>query len=765
MNQLYVVETTVSPTGAKADHRLAVPAHQMEAVARELAGQLGVAGASQSAGTLKDQHAKWLSVLAEALKKHRGRCVVIAGSDQPWQVQVLAHAMNASLGNMGKTVFHTQPIAIASQESDQSLIKLAKDMQAGRVKCLILLATNPVYSAPADIDFLKAMQKVPFRLHVGLYQDETARECHWHLPLAHYLESWEDARAFDGTTSLIQPLIEPLYDNISLVEIARFLTAQIETPGREIVREYWQNQFQQGGSETEEANGEQNPPDEGFENFDAYWETALHDGLVRGVREREFPPKDLPMQEGWQQKLDTDNPPAKVGGEYEIVFRPDPSIYDGSFANNGWLQELPKPLTKLTWDNAAIMSPATADKLGVEFGSFAHGGEHGGYVMPVVELELEGRTVNAPAWIMPGHADDSITVWLGYGRTAAGRVGGDGEHSVGFNAYRLRTTTHPWFARGLKVRRTGDTYLLACTQHHHSMEERHAVRAETLAAYKHDPEFVKKPLEQDEGPKKLRAEPPLTFYDKQDFPYDPPLHKWGMAIDLTACVGCNACIVACQSENNIPVVGKEQVAMGREMHWIRVDRYISGTWENPEEFYFQPLPCMHCEQAPCEYVCPVEATVHSAEGLNDMIYNRCVGTRFCSNNCPYKVRRFNFLDFADFENQTRQLQYNPDVTVRSRGVMEKCSYCVQRLRHAEIGSQREGRPLKDGEVLTACQAVCPAEAISFGDMNQEENQVSRWKAAPLNYGLLEELNTEPRTTYLGALRNPNEQLEGGKHDT
>ena len=411
------------------------------------------------------------------------------------------------------------------------------------------------------------------------------------------------------------------------------------------------------------------------------------------------------------------------------------------------------------------MSPATADKLGVEFGSFAHGGEHGGYDMPVVELELEGRTVQAPAWIMPGHADDSITVWLGYGREAAGRVGGDNEHAVGFNAYRLRTTTHPWFARGLKVRRTDDTYLIACTQHHHLMEERHAVRAATLEEYQKDPEFVKRPLEEDEGPKKLRAEPPLTFYDKNEFNYEPPLHKWGMAIDLTACVGCNACIVACQSENNIPVVGKEQVAMGREMHWIRVDRYISGTWEEPAEFYFQPVPCMHCEQAPCEYVCPVEATVHSAEGLNDMIYNRCVGTRFCSNNCPYKVRRFNFLDFADFENQTRQLQYNPDVTVRSRGVMEKCSYCVQRLRHAEIGAQREDRPLMDGEVLTACQAVCPAEAISFGDLNQSESQVSRWKTTPLNYGLLAELNTEPRTTYLGALRNPNEQLEGGKDGT
>ncbi len=756
MNQFYAVETRVTPTGAKADHRLAVPASEMEAMSRRLAEELGIPGTSQAGGDLEARQAKWIAAVAGALKNHRGRCVVIPGEEQPWGVHLLAHAINESLENVGKTVFHTKPLVGDSQENTASLQKLVEEMNQGRVECLIVFGGNPVYSAPADFEFTKALQKVPFRFHAGHYQDETARESHWHLPLAHYLESWEDARAFDGTTSLIQPLIEPLYDSIMPVEFLRFLNARIETPGREIVRDYWLGRWKQLDAGKK------------FETFNDFWETSLHEGLIRGVREQDFSAQNLKMQADWPSQWQETNQQnaakQSAGGEFEIVFRPDPSIYDGSYANNGWLQELPKPLTKLTWDNAAIMSPRTADKLGVEFGSFAHGGEHGGYDMPVLELELAGRTVQAPAWIMPGHADNSITVWLGYGRTAAGRVGGDAEHAVGFNAYRLRTSADPWFARGLKVRLTDATALVACTQHHHLMENRHAVRAATLAEFQKTPDFVKKPLEEDEGPKKLRAEGPLNFY-KGEFDYEPPLHKWGMAIDLTACVGCNACIVACQSENNIPVVGKDQVARGREMHWIRVDRYVGGTWNEPEEFYFQPLPCMHCEQAPCEYVCPVEATVHSAEGLNDMIYNRCVGTRFCSNNCPYKVRRFNFLDFADFETRTRQLQYNPDVTVRSRGVMEKCSYCVQRLRHAEIGSQREDRPLKDGEVLTACQAVCPAEAISFGDLNQPESQVSQWKATPLNYGLLAELNTEPRTTYLGALRNPNDQLQGAENGT
>jgi molybdopterin-containing oxidoreductase family iron-sulfur binding subunit len=465
------------------------------------------------------------------------------------------------------------------------------------------------------------------------------------------------------------------------------------------------------------------------------------------------------LRDGWERHLGTGTA-TRSGGGFEVVFQPDPTIYDGRFANNGWLQELPKPITTLTWDNAAILSPVTARELGFGFGSYAHGGEHGGYHQEVAELRFGERTLRAPAWIMPGHADGSISLTLGYGREHAGRVGGTADTPVGFNANLLRTSERPWFALGLGIRTTGKRYLLACTQQHHLMENRDPVRVGTLNEYRDKPAFApdkqKKEYQEASGQDRM----PLTLYE----PFEYKGHRWGMAIDLTACTGCKACVVACQAENNIPVVGKDQVAAGREMHWLRVDRYISGPFEAPKEFHFQPVPCMHCEKAPCEYVCPVAATVHSADGLNDMIYQRCVGTRFCSNNCPYKVRRFNFFQYADYDTEVRKLQYNPDVTVRSRGVMEKCSYCVQRIRQAEIDSQKEGRGIFDGEILTACQAACPAGAIVFGDIKDPKSSVKAWKDSPLNYSLLAELNTEPRTTYLAALRNPNPDLEGYGHD-
>jgi Fe-S-cluster-containing dehydrogenase component len=607
-------------------------------------------------------------------------------------------------------------------------------------------------------------------VHVGLYQDETARLCHWHLPEAHYLEAWGDARAYDGTASICQPLIEPLYGGRSHLEIATFLATMQETPGEEIVQNHWRDHWNANKKKSES-------------DFSAFWKTALHDGVVRDTA---LPHKSLQLKEDWQQSLhDTAagvgsaTSASPTGSEsFELVFQPDSTIYDGSFANNGWLQELPKPLTKLTWDNAALMSPATAKELGVGFGEYAHGGEHGGYYMPVVTLEVDGRSVQAPVWIMPGHADRSITVSLGYGRVFAGRVGGMPQgrrfnneviqdswglvHSsqsprVGFNAYQLRTSQRPWFVPNLHITKTDETYLLACTQAHQLMENRDLARSATLAEYQKRPEFASEPLRAEERSQTKRAAPPLDFYEPYN--YDPPTKKWGMVIDQTACIGCKACVVACQAENNIPVVGKTQVAAGRAMHWLRVDRYVQGTMDDPGEFLFQPVPCMHCENAPCEYVCPVEATVHSAEGLNEMIYNRCVGTRFCSNNCPYKVRRFNFFHFGDYETPSLRLQYNPEVTVRSRGVMEKCSYCVQRIRQAEIDADRENRPIADGEVITACQAACPAQAIVFGDLNDPKSAVAQWKGSPLNYGLLADLNTNPRTTYLAALRNPNPELE------
>jgi molybdopterin-containing oxidoreductase family iron-sulfur binding subunit len=651
--------------------------------------------------------------------------------------------MNHRLGNVGKTVIHTDPIEAHPVDHAESLRALVADMDRGRVEVLVILGGNPVFTAPDDLQFTQAMQKVAFRAHLSLYQDETSRQCHWHLPEAHYLEAWSDTRAFDGTASIVQPLIEPLYHGRSAHELLAMLTGNLQMPGLEIVRSHWQNHHH--GRRSTGA-------------FDDFWRTALHDGVIAGT---ELPPRSVELEKGWQKHLAaSDN--ADADEHYELVFQPDPTIYDGRFANNGWLQELPKPITRLTWDNVALVSPATAKKLGVALGGYAHGGEHGGYLIPVLELKLGERSVRAPVWVVPGHADDTVTVSLGYGRDSAGKIGGTANNRVGFNAYQLVTSARPWFSSGLVVQQTPARALIACTQEHQLMENREIVRANTLEVYKSRPDFSTAKdrdflnrAHKELGEVKQHGRTPLTMYP----PKRESGHQWGMAIDLTTCTGCSACVVACQAENNIPVVGKEEVSAGREMHWLRIDRYNAGSYDAPDEFYFQPVPCMHCENAPCEYVCPVEATVHSADGLNDMVYQRCVGTRFCSNNCPYKVRRFNFFFFADYTTPSIKLQYNPDVTVRSRGVMEKCTYCVQRIRHADIEAQKEARPIFDGEILTACQAACPAHAIVFGNIKDDKSEVSRWKDSPLNYSLLGEVNTVPRTTYLAALRNPNPELE------
>jgi molybdopterin-containing oxidoreductase family iron-sulfur binding subunit len=734
MSRLYVVEPDVTITGAKADHRLALKASEVEAFARALAARLGV-----TAGSPAGENSKWIDAIAKDLEAHRGRCLVLAGRRQPQAVHLLAHAINERLGNVGQTVTYTQPIAARPVDQAQSLRALCDDMDAGRVELLVILGGNPVYTAPADLHFAERMKKVPLRIDLSLYQDETARLCHWHLPEAHFLEAWSDTRAFDGTASIVQPLIEPLYQGRSAHEVLSLLVEydRSVTPARQIVRDTWRRHWE---------------GDRGQGNFETFWRTAVHDGVVVGT---EFRPRRLNLRGGWQDQVQPAAPTAT--GEYEIVFQPDPTVYDGRFANNGWLQECPKPLTKLTWENAALMSPATAAALGVELGAYAHGGERGGYTVPVVELEVDGRQVKAPIWIVPGHVDHSITLSLGYGREAAGKVGGDRDHRLGANAYLLRTSDRPWFAPGLTVPKTGDSFHLACTQAHHSMETREPVKSGTLDEYHKKPNFAAEEMVEKEKVLSKRSPLPLSLYSPPE--HGARVHKWGMAIDLTACVGCNSCVVACQAENNIPVVGKEQVLAGREMHWIRIDRYVHGPAETPEEFFFQPVPCMHCEQAPCEYVCPVEATVHSADGLNDMVYNRCVGTRFCQNNCPYKVRRFNFFLYADYATQSIRQQYNPEVTVRSRGVMEKCSYCVQRIRTAETGAEAAGRPIRDGEILTACQAACPASAIVFGDIGDPASAVKKWKDSPLHYGLLEDLNTRPRTTYLASLRNPNPDLK------
>ncbi len=579
--------------------------------------------------------------------------------------------------------------------------ELAADIRAGTVTTLLIIGGNPVYDAPADLGFKELLPKVQFSMRLGLYEDETSALCHWHIPQAHDLESWGDARAYDGTVTVIQPLIAPLYAGKSEHDFLALLNGQSAKPSHDIVHDYWQAQRPN------------------VSRFDAFWEKTLRDGVVPDTA---FPPKQVSLKPGIGQEA-----PGATAQGLEIVFRPDPTIWDGRFANNGWLQELPKPLTKLTWDAVAMVSPKTAQRLGLKSED-------------AVELKYQGRTIVAPVWVMPGHADESVTVFLGYGRTRAGRVG----TGTGFDAGWIRPYATPWIGTGLEIRKTGNRWPLAATQTHSSMEGRDLIRVATLEEYRKNPKFAQADVEEN----------PLSLY--------PPVkyegYSWGMALDLNACTGCGACVIACQAENNIAVVGKREVMIGREMHWIRIDRYYEGDLDEPKT-YHEPVLCMHCEDAPCEVVCPVAATVHSPEGLNEMVYNRCVGTRYCSNNCPYKVRRFNFRLYSDWDTPSLFGMRNPNVSVRSRGVMEKCSYCVQRINAAKIESEKQDRPVRDGEIVTACQQSCPSEAIVFGNINDPQSRVSQLKAKNRNYSLLEELNTRPRTTYLARLRNPNPEIE------
>jgi molybdopterin-containing oxidoreductase family iron-sulfur binding subunit len=709
MNRLYMAESAPSITGSMADHRLSLRAGEVEAFARAVAKEMGLSDIKPGNWNGGAKSAKWIAALVRDLQKHPGASLVVAGEHQPPAVHALAHAMNHALGNVGKTVVYTEPVQANPVNQLDSLRELVKDMEAGKVELLVSLGGNPVYTAPSDLRFSEALEKVALRVHCSSHNDETAELCHWHVPESHSLEAWSDARAYDGTVTIIQPLIAPLYGSKSFHELLAALMGQ-EGSGHNIVRKYWESQYSGG-------------------DFERFWRKALHDGVVEGTT---FSPKAVSLASGDWSRLDAEaQNPAAPADTLEVIFRPDPSIWDGRFANNGWLQELPKHLTKLTWDNAALVSPATAERLNLSN-------------TEVIDLHYKERTVRASVWILPGQPDNAMTLHLGYGRTHAGRVGG----GMGFNAYALRTTDSLWFGTGLTIKRTGERYALACSQDHQSMEGRHIVRSGALEHFKQHPHFVKE----------MAEDPPREFSLYPEVKYEG--RAWGMTIDLNACIGCGACTAACQAENNIPIVGKEQVIIGREMHWIRVDRYYSGELDNPET-YHQPVPCMQCENAPCEPVCPVGATVHSKEGLNDMVYNRCVGTRYCSNNCPYKVRRFNFLLFQDWYTPTLKMQRNPNVSIRSRGVMEKCTYCVQRINTARITAEKEDRAIRDGEIVTACQAACPTEAIVFGDINDKESQVTKLKTSPLNYGLLTELNTRPRTTYLARLKNPNPEIENG----
>ncbi|HEV2396555.1 MAG TPA: TAT-variant-translocated molybdopterin oxidoreductase [Candidatus Sulfotelmatobacter sp.] len=699
MNRLYMIESMPTATGAKADHRIGVKTSEIGSVFSEK----------------NALPPKFFEALKADVHSHAGSSIIIVGDHLPPAVHALAHSMNAQLGNVGKTVFYTDPVDANPVNQTESLKELVADMQGGKVDLLIILGGNPVYDAPADLDFAELLKsgKVPVRVHHGLYQDETAELCQWHVPATHELESWGDARAYDGTVSIIQPLISPLYNGKSAVEFIAMLSGQSDATGYELVRSYWQKQH--SGAD-----------------FEQFWRKSLHDGWIEGTA---FAPKAV--RAGAIGAIAGVVPSDAI----ELNIRRDPTIYDGQFSNNGWLQELPKPMSKLTWDNAVLVGPKMAERLHLA-------------AKDVVELQLNGKKLKGAIWIQAGHPDNSVSITLGYGRRRAGRVG----TGQGFNAYEFRTTDNLWVASGLQIRKTGDIVELASTQGMQSMDtpdgdKRPLVRVANLDEYKKDPNFAN---EEEGSPAK-----DVTLYPNYD--YDKHEYEWGMAIDLNKCTGCNNCILACQSENNIPVVGHEQTLLGRHMHWLRVDVYYEGDRDNPRG-YMQPVPCMQCENAPCEVVCPVGATSHTTEGLNDMVYNRCVGTRYCQNNCPYKVRRFNFLLFQDWDTQQYKMMRNPDVSVRSRGVMEKCTYCVQRINErridTETASVRENKQIRIGDELqTACQQSCPANAIMFGNINDPNSNVSKWKAQARNYSLLGELNTRPRTTYLAEVKNPNPQLE------
>jgi MoCo/4Fe-4S cofactor protein with predicted Tat translocation signal len=709
MNRLYVVETTPTVTGSTADHRLPLASADIENLARVLAEGLGAP--VKGARALSPSQAHWIDALVSDLQANRGASVVVAGEWQPPLVHAVAHYLNEQLGNVGKTVFYTDSAEAEPTSQLQSLRELVDAMQAGGVDTLFVLGGNPVYSAPADLEFANHLAQVKRTVHLGPELDETAAASTWHIPQAHDLESWGDARSFDGTASLLQPLIAPLYNGKTAHELLGALVQQ--QPVRtdyDIVREFWRAQ-------------------NSWADFEHGWRKALHDGFIAGTA---LPAKDVRVRADLFATAELAAPgAAAVAAGPELTIRPDPNLWDGRFANNGWLQECPKPISKLSWDNALLISPAFAQ-------------QHGLKTEDVVRVRVGERSVNAPVWILPGQAENAITLHVGYGRQRVGRVGA----GVGCNGYALRTTQEFW--RGsASLSKTGRQHRLVTTQLHHNVHspERQVYRAGTWQEFRTKPDFVQETVE---NPPKDET----LYYPGQ---YLQAGYQWAMSIDLTTCIGCNACLVACEAENNIPVVGKDQIGRGREMFWIRVDTYYKGGLDNPE-FHHMPVPCMHCEHAPCELVCPVAATVHDHEGLNVQVYNRCVGTRFCSNNCPYKVRRFNFLGYTDYSLPSLKPMYNPEVTVRWRGVMEKCTYCIQRISRARIRAEKENRRIGEGEIQTACQQACPAEAIVFGDLNNPNSRVGRLKKHSLDYSMLGELNTRPRTTYLAKVQNPNPAL-------
>jgi molybdopterin-containing oxidoreductase family iron-sulfur binding subunit len=671
-------------------------------VMRHLAGSVGAG--PQDWAQQQTPRTAWLSAAAQDLMQSKGRILVHAGREQRSEIHRLALAINTALGAFGATVKLTAPVAASTTAKAQSLKELVDDMGAGRVTTLLMLDTNPVYSAPSDVEFTAALAQVPFSVSLALYSDETAEASTWHIPAAHEYEAWGDARAFDGTVTIQQPQVRRFYGGRSAREVLGVLRGDTAPDDHALLRAYWQQRAQL----------------EGRGDFEQFWHDSLKAGIVENSAAATVsasPKLDL------SAALDAPKPRED---DIDLLFRPDEGVRDGRLADNAWLLEMPRPFTRLSWDNAALIAPATAKRLGVKNED-------------VIRIETGNRQLAAPVFVLPGQAADCITLPLGFGRRAGGLSTG-----IGFDAYAIRTSAESWLAKADSVTKAGDTIRLASVQGHDRIAGRDLIREGTLDQLHQNPDFLKQERKDE------------SLY--QNFTY--PDRAWAMAIDLNSCIGCQACVIACQAENNVPTVGKELVLQQRAMHWLRIDRYYSGTADAPETA-FEPMPCMHCENAPCEVVCPVHATVHDHEGLNLMVYNRCVGTRFCSNNCPYKVRRFNFFGFAREDNRPAE-SWNPEVSVRGRGVMEKCTYCIQRIRTAEIDADRDDRLIHDGDIITACQQSCPTQAIVFGDRNDRNSAVARRKASTLDYVLLEELNTRPRTSYTALIRNRNPKIEVGE---
>lgn len=739
MNRLYVAESSITSTGSSADHRLNIPQHEMENILAELSFELRQLGLSVDANKVKSSNNLWIKAAAEDLMSNRGQSIILGGS----QLSPEFHQLIALLNNQLNAPVDYYPLNLSQVSSLNDFKSLCNDIKNNKIKNLIILGANPVYDSPADFNFEDLLIKVPNSVHLTNILDETSKLCSWNIAMTHYFECWGDAMSYDGFASIVQPQIMPLFDSKSAIQVLTPMVYSKELSSYDTVKNVWKSDIIKSG------------------NFERKWEKVLHDGLY-----------DIPIIKKEKVKSSAKASTKQLNNtiklddnKFEIVFNASSSVYDGRFANNGWLQEIPKPVTSLTWDNAALVSLKVAKKFNIKNGQ-------------MIEIKVDNNSIKLPAWITPGQNQKSISLELGYGRTFEGRLG----NGVGFNVYPLRMSNNPSYSLNASISVLDETYPLASTQDHHGLEEdKYAapgfdklannevqsripelVKQSTLDYYKENPDWVQKKVEEHK-PDKKRSWAEHSMYNPEpeyDYSKGP---QWGMSIDLTSCTSCNACSIACQSENNIPVVGKQQVMNGREMHWIRIDNYFAGDPDNPE-MSTQSVACVHCELAPCETVCPVAATTHSSDGVNQMTYNRCLGTRYCANNCPYKVRKFNFYNYTRDLPEVVQMAMNPDVSIRFRGVMEKCTYCYQRVSAARISAENENREMQDGDFQVACQQSCPADAIKFGDINDPNSAVSKAKRRNRDYALLAHLGTAPRTTYLAKIRNQNPKLSSGAHN-